>query len=98
MATLVRSLLLIIIKMFLFIGLFVLSMRFIHTYPLPMPHDQQHQLITLSRKLGIRDSDDLYLSAVAIGNLVIATIEYVLIVTLWRHYWTKRRNAAALEE
>lgn len=84
MVTLVRSLLIIVLRVMVFVGLFVLSMRLIHTYPLPMPPDQQHQLFVLSRKLGIRDPDGLYLSAVAIVNLIAATIEYALLMMLWR--------------
>jgi hypothetical protein len=61
-------------------------MRFIHTYPLPMPLDQQHKLIVLSRQFGIRDPDDLYLSVVVVVNLVFAAVEYVLVMRLWRYY------------
>jgi hypothetical protein len=94
MVTLVRSLLIIIFRVMLFVGLFVLSMRFIHTYPLPMPPDQQHQLFVLSRKLGIRDPDDLYLSVVAIVNLIAAAIEYTLLMRLWRMVKMKWRGYA----
>lgn len=84
MRTFVRRTLKVTAKFFLFVGLFVLSMRFIHTYPLPMPPDQQHQLFAISQKLGIRDPDDFYLSAVSIVNLIAATIEYALSIRLWR--------------
>ena len=94
MAALARSLLAIMLKIALFIGLFVISMRFIHTYPLPMPPDQQHQLFMVSRKLGIRDPDDLYLSAVAIVNLAAAAIEYTLLMKLWRSVKIKLRRYA----
>ncbi len=94
MVALARSLLAITFKIALFIGLFVISMRFIHTYPLPMPPDQQHQLFMVSRKLGIRDPDDLYLSAVAIVNLAAAAIEYTLLMKLWRSVKIKLRRYA----
>ncbi|WP_083494080.1 hypothetical protein [Burkholderia sp. lig30] len=94
MVALARSLLAITFKIALFVGLFVISMRFIHTYPLPMPLDQQHQLLMASRKLGIRDPDDLYLSVVAIVNLVAAAIEYTLLMRVWRNVKMKWRRCA----
>ncbi|CAN0619883.1 conserved protein of unknown function [Burkholderia multivorans] len=84
MVALARSLLAIIFKIALFVSLFVISMRFIHTYPLPMPLDQQHQLLMVSRNLSIRDPDDLYLSVVVVVNLVAAAIEYTLLMKIWR--------------
>jgi hypothetical protein len=94
MATLVHSLLIRAFKITLFLCLFVLSMRFIHTYPLPMPPEHQHQLFVISRKLNIRDPEDLYLSTLAIVNLVAATIEYRLIMKLWRKIQGKWRHTA----
>lgn len=94
MVTLVRSLLIIAFRVTLFLALFVLSVRFIHTYPLPMPPEHQHQLFVLSQKLGIRDPDNLYLSSVAIVNLVAAAIEYALLMRLWRKVKIKWRMCA----
>ncbi|MGN6087134.1 hypothetical protein [Trinickia sp.] len=87
MATPVRSLLIGLSKALLFVVLFVFSMRFVHTYPLPMPPDQQQKLFLISQELEIRDPDDLYLSAVAIVNLIVASMEYVLIAKIW--IWIK---------
>lgn len=84
MAILVRNFMVVIFKLLLFVGLFVLSMRFIHTYPQPMPPDQQHHLFAIARKLDIRDPDDLYLSTVAIVNLFAAIIEFKLLMRLWK--------------
>jgi hypothetical protein len=95
MVTLVRSLFIIAFRVALFLGLFVLSVRFIHTYPLPMPPEHQHQLFVLSQKLGVRDPGDLYVSAVVIVNLVAAAIEYTLLMRLWRKVKIKWRRYAA---
>ena len=86
MTTIVRRTLRVTAKFFLFVGLFVLSMHYIHTYPLPMPPEHLHLLFVLSEKLDVRDPEELYLSAVAIVNLIAATVEYTLLVRLWRLY------------
>ena len=91
MAKLARSLLTTSFGMLLYIGLFALSMRFIHTYPYPMPPDHQHQLFVISRTIGVRDPGDLYISTVVIVNLIAASIEYSLLLKLWRkaqRMWT----------
>jgi len=89
MAILVRSLTL-IFKLLLFIGLYALALRLIHTYPVPMPPEQQHILFSFSRSLGIRDPDDLYLSTFAIVDMIIAIMAYRLIMKIWRHCRSKR--------
>jgi len=83
MVILVRKLSVGIVKLLMFVGLFVLSMRFIHTYPQPMPPEQLQYLFAISRTLGLRDPDDFYLSAVAIVNLIAATVEFKLLMRLW---------------
>jgi hypothetical protein len=87
MATLARR----VLKMLLFIGLFLTSMRFVHTYPLPMPIDQQQYLIEISEMFGVRDYEGFYLSAVTIVNLIVTIVLYVMIMKIWRRYWSKRR-------
>ncbi|MFD1554475.1 hypothetical protein ACFSHT_02385 [Paraburkholderia silviterrae] len=91
MATLVRR----ISKVILFVGLFLVSMRFIHTYPLPMPVNQQHYLIAISQMFGVRDYDGFYLSAVALVNLIVASIEYALIMKVWKYVSVRRKDVAA---
>lgn len=91
MAKLARNLAMLAFKGTIFVALFAVSMRFIHTYPLPMPPDHQHKLLVISDELGVRDPESLYLSAVAMVNLIAATIEYRLLVSLWRK--TKKRCA-----
>lgn len=69
MATLARR----IFEMLLFVGLFVVSMRFVHTYPLPMTTDQQQRLLELSSKFEVTDSEAFYLSVVVAFNLLLAS-------------------------
>ena len=71
-------------KLVLFAGIYLLTLRFVHTYPLPMPPTQQHILFALSRGLGIRDPDDLYLYGFAVADLIIAIVIYFAVVKLSR--------------
>jgi hypothetical protein len=89
MATLARR----VFKILLFIGLFLASMRFVHTYPLPMPADQQAYLIEISETFGVKDYEGFYLSAVTIVNLIVAIVLYVMTMKIWRRYRSKRRPA-----
>ncbi|MBN3802510.1 hypothetical protein GXB81_05495 [Paraburkholderia sp. Ac-20336] len=82
MATLVRR----IFKVALFIGLFLLSVRYVHTYPLPMPEGQIMFWIDASDRLGISDSDNLYIPTMVIIDLIVAILAYVAILKLWRRY------------
>ena len=83
MAILARSLKT-ISKLFLFAGIYLITLRLVHTYPLPMPPSQQDTLFMLSRGLGIRDPDDLYLYGFAIADFIIAIVIYLLIMKLYR--------------
>jgi hypothetical protein len=85
MALAVRSLLL-LLKALLFIGIYALVVRLVHTYPMPMPPEQQHILFALSRWLGVRDPDDLYLSTLAIADLIVAFLVYWLIMKVCRRF------------
>lgn len=71
-------------RVLLFVAIYLLTLRFVHTYPLPMPAAQQHLLFALSRRLGIRDPDDLYLYGFAILDFIVAIGVYLLVVKLWR--------------
>lgn len=95
MATFVRNFMKIITRIFVFVGIYILTLRFVHTWPLPMPADQQHMLFMLSRRLGIRDPDDLYIGGFALVDLIIAVVVYRAVMKLWRCYRQKRRDAIA---
>jgi hypothetical protein len=85
MEVLVRSLT-VVFKVLPFLGLYALTLRIAHTYPLPMSLEQQHMLFTLSRKLGVRDPEDLYLYTFAVVDLIIAALLYMAIVRFWRRH------------
>nr|WP_244102401.1 hypothetical protein [Burkholderia ambifaria] len=73
-------------KVALFVGLFCLSVPYVHTYPVPMPESQALAWLHVANRLGIRDPDDLYIPLVPLTNLLVATLAYMAIMRLWRHY------------
>lgn len=85
MATLARRL----FKVALFVGLFCLSVPYVHTYPIPMPESQALAWLHAANRLGISDPDDLYIPLVLLANLLVATLAYVAIIKLWR--WFRAR-------
>ncbi|CAB3793525.1 hypothetical protein LMG28688_03729 [Paraburkholderia caffeinitolerans] len=82
MATLVRWL----FKTILFIGLFLLSVRYVHTYPLPMPENQLSAWLSTANRIGIRDPDDLYIPVMLVIEFIVALLAYTAIIKLWRRY------------
>ncbi|WES90704.1 hypothetical protein OHJ28_02485 [Dickeya fangzhongdai] len=78
------------LKTILFIALVFLSIRYVHTYPVPMTKDQVTLLFRLSDALSIRDPEDLYISAMMVIELITAILAYLLIIKLWRYYHTSR--------
>lgn len=80
------------VKTILFVALFLLSVRYVHTYPEQMPENQQRILFTITDKLGFRDPDDFYILAMTVLDLITTIIAYRLIVKLWRHIRTTRRT------
>jgi len=82
MATLVRRL----FKTALFIGLFVFSIRYVHTYPVPMPGNQLAFWIDASDRLGIINPDNLYIPTMVVIELIVTIVVYMAIMKLWRLY------------
>lgn len=80
MATLARR----IPKLILFAGLLFLSIRYVHTYPIPMTQDQQQRLIVISEKLGVRDAEALYIFTMCFIDLVVTTLTYRAIIRVSR--------------
>ncbi|OAJ54152.1 hypothetical protein A6V36_17895 [Paraburkholderia ginsengiterrae] len=90
MATLVRK----VFKCFLFIGLLILSVRYVHTYPQPMTENQLHWLLVICQKLGIHDPDNLYIPAMMVLEVIAAIMAYLLIMKLSKCIGAKRRDEA----
>lgn len=79
MATLVRDL----SKIALFIGVFLLSVRFI-----PIPDEwslaETRAWIRASDRLGIEDPESLYFMVWLTIELIVAVLAYAAILSLWR--------------
>lgn len=71
-------------KISLFFVLFLLSERYVHTYPLPMTLEQQRVLIEISDKLGLTDYELFYICAITSIDLIVAIALYVLIMKIGR--------------
>lgn len=79
-------------KLFIFVALFLLTVRYVHTYPLPMTLEQQHILIGIADKLGVTDYELLYIGTMTAIDLIVAIVLYVLAMKMWRIF---RTNSAS---
>jgi len=95
LATLARRVAILSLKSALFIGLFLLATRYVHTYPTPLTLRQQEILIGVSDWLGVRDYDGLYVFSMAALDLLVAIVAYKVIMKLWRRRHTGRRSERA---
>lgn len=98
MATRARSISNKILKCIAFIGVFVLSLRFVNIYPHPMSDDYQHEMFLISSKLGVKNPENFYLSVELIVNLVAASIEYALLSKLYGKIREDTRNTEVPRE
>jgi len=71
-------------KTLLFVGLFFLSIRYVHTYPVRMPESQLDVWLSAANRLGIRDPDDLYIPVMLMIELIASIAAYALVLRLWR--------------
>ncbi|MBC8721589.1 hypothetical protein F6X37_08300 [Paraburkholderia sp. 31.1] len=86
MTTLARRL----CKVALFIGLFLVSARSVHTYPWPMPERQALAWLSIANGFGLHDPDDIYIPAMVVIELLVTVLAYMGIMRLWRKY--RRRS------
>ncbi|RQR36742.1 hypothetical protein [Burkholderia sp. Bp9142] len=81
MATLARRLL----KVLLFIGLFLISARYI-----PLSNEwtpaEARAWWRASEWLGVSDPDDVYFVVWVTIELIVAVLAYIAIMWMWRHY------------
>lgn len=88
MATLARSLL----KASLFIGLLLLSVRYVHPYPYAWTDIQMRAWLHTSQALGIRDPEDLYFFVWITIESIVAVLAYLAIMKVWLGVRTHRLN------
>jgi hypothetical protein len=78
-------------KVALFIALFYLAVRYVHTYPWPMPENQALAWLSIANGFGPHDPDDVYIPTMIVLELITTVLAYVAIVKFWR--WYQRRKA-----
>ncbi|MDH6146473.1 MULTISPECIES: hypothetical protein [Paraburkholderia] len=81
MATLVRRL----FKIALFIGLFLLSARYVGRNG-PMPESEALRWLSIANGLGLHEADDVYIPVMLTAWLIVAVVAYIAIMKLWRHH------------
>ena len=81
-------------KFALFLSIFVLSIRYVHTYPIPMPADQFRILLAICDRLNVRDPDDVYIPAMLFLELLTTIAAYVAVMRLLCHFKTRTRADA----
>ena len=87
MAILARSL----FKGLLFFGLFFLSVRYLYTLLLFLPSWNQHYSYAISEFLGFHDIELFDALFGMVTSFIMASIEYMVIMIIWRRYRSKRR-------
>jgi len=70
----------------LFLGLFLLSFIFVRPLHYEWSQAEMRAWLYTSQALGIRDPEDLYIAVWVTIELIAATLAYVAIIKLWRHF------------
>jgi hypothetical protein len=81
MATLARR----VVKIALFVGLFLLSVRCIGRNG-PMPEWEALRWLNIANGLGLHEADDVYIPVMLTIDLLVTVLAYVAIMKLWRHF------------
>jgi hypothetical protein len=81
-----------VVKGMLFVGLFILSMKFVHTYPVPMTNDQVEWWFVFSEKFGIGDVEGFWLSVTALADLIVTIFLYLGVLKLWKNLQMRHRT------
>lgn len=81
-----------VVKGLLFVSLFLPSIRYVHTYPLPMPNDQVEWWFVFSEKFGIDDVEGFCLSVTTLADLIVSLFVYLGVLKLWKNLQTRRRT------
>jgi hypothetical protein len=88
MATLARRL----FKGLLFFVLFALSFRYLYTLLLFFPPWNQYYSYAIARFFGVHDIELFDALCGMVTSLILAGIEYVVIMRIWRHYRAKAHS------
>ncbi|RZF31786.1 hypothetical protein EVC45_01625 [Paraburkholderia sp. UYCP14C] len=75
-----------VFKVALFIGLSYLSLLYVRPFHYEWTESESRAWFGASRWLGVHDPEDLYFVVWLTIELIAATLAYVAIMWLWRHY------------
>lgn len=78
------------IKTLVLFCLFFFSVRYVHTYPLPMPPHHQYYLRRICELFAVDDYEFFYICSMVAIDLIVTMIAYSLLMKLWRRYRAKR--------
>lgn len=81
------------LKTILFMGLFYLSARYIHTYPNPMPANQLRILWAITDAFNASDPEIVYMFLMLTLDLITTIVTYRLIMKGWRWIQGKGQQA-----
>lgn len=82
------------LKIALFVGRFILSIRYIHTYPVPMPANQLSVLLAICDRFDVRDPDDVYIPAMLFLELLTTIAAYAAIIRLLGRFDARMKNGS----
>jgi hypothetical protein len=86
LARLARSML----KWLVFVGMLLLSIRYVHTYPVPMTLSQQQVLVEISNWFGVKDCELFYIVSMLLIDLMVTWIVFWATLWLWNRRPTSR--------
>ncbi|UUE10468.1 hypothetical protein NMX13_02350 [Dickeya zeae] len=75
-----------LVKILFFLILYVISLHYIHPYPITFTRSMTDQLVTVANYLGFSDPEWFYLLAVLMINMMITVVLYRLSMRAWKYY------------
>jgi hypothetical protein len=81
-----------LIKVLLFVGLYLLAVLFVSTFPFPMTLERLQWWSTFSAKFGFSDPADSWVSVTLALDLIVTVFVYIAVVKLWNRSQARHRE------
>ncbi|WP_219952505.1 hypothetical protein [Dickeya zeae] len=75
-----------LVKILLFLIIYIVSLGYIHPYPITFTRSMTDQLVTVANYLGFSDPEWFYLLTVLMINMMITVVLYGLSMRAWKYY------------
>ncbi|UJR53000.1 hypothetical protein [Dickeya zeae] len=75
-----------LVKTLFFLTLYVISLHYVHPYPITFTHGMTDRLVTVANYLGFSDPEWFYLLAVLMINMMLTVVLYGLSMRAWKYY------------